>query len=77
MENILGHRLAMLRHGRRLSQHTLSTQVAITQKHLSQIEQGRQSLLSVASGTVLRLAQSLGVSTDYLLGLSNNEEGCR
>lgn len=69
MENILGHRLMVLRHERRFSQRALAKQASISQKHLSQIEHGRQPLLAVAGGTVRCLASLLGVTTDYLLGM--------
>jgi len=66
----LGHRLAMTRHARKLSQGTVAKTVGITQKHLSQVERGHVLMASLASGTVVRLARLFGVSTDYLLGLS-------
>ena len=70
----LGHRLAMARHARRLSQQAVSKAVGITQKHLSQVEHGHVPFLSLSSGTVLRLAEALEVSTDYLLGRIDDEE---
>ena len=70
----LGHRLAIARHARRLSQQAVAKAVGITQKHLSQAEHGHVPFLSLASGTVLRLAEVLGVSTDYLLGRTGTEE---
>ncbi len=70
----LGHRLAMARHARRLSQQAVSKAVGITQKHLSQVEHGHVPFLSLSSGTVLRLAEVLEVSTDYLLGRIDDEE---
>ena len=70
----LGHRLAMLRHERRLSQTRVAKEVGITQKHLSQIEHGHVLFLSLSSGTVLRLANLLGVTTDYLLGRTDERE---
>ena len=68
MANILGHRLAMARHARQLSQMAVAKQVGISQKHLSQIEKGRVQVRSVAGGTLLALAQCFDVTTDYLLG---------
>jgi transcriptional regulator with XRE-family HTH domain len=67
----LGHRLAMTRHARKLSQGAVAKAVGITQKHLSQIERGHVPIASLGSGTVVRLARLFGVSTDYLLGLSD------
>ena len=70
----LGHRLAMVRHAKKLRQIEVAKAVGITQKHLSQIEGGHVSFLSLSSGTVLRLADFLGVSTDYLLGRIDESE---
>jgi transcriptional regulator with XRE-family HTH domain len=67
----LGHRLAMTRHAWKLSQGAVARAVGITQKHLSQVERGHVPVASLASGTVVRLARLFGVSTDYLLGLSD------
>ena len=74
MEQDLGHRLAMLRHTRRLPQHEVAKAVGITQKHLSQLEHGRVKLHSLGGGTVLKLARYFGVSTDYILGMDLPEE---
>ena len=75
MGEALGHRLAMARHACSFSQQTVAKRVGITQKHLSQVERGHVDFLSLASGTVLRLARCLGVSTDYLLGRDIAEDG--
>jgi transcriptional regulator with XRE-family HTH domain len=69
----LGHRLAMARHARKLSQGAVAKAVGITQKHLSQVERGHVPMESLASGTVVRFARLFSVSTDYLLGLTNAE----
>lgn len=70
----LGHRLAMARHAKRLSQTEVAKAVGITQKHLSQIERGHVPFLSLSSGTVVRLADLLEVTTDYLLGRVDESE---
>ena len=62
-------RLRLARHVYRLSQTYVAGQVGITQKHLSQLERGRSPVLSLACGTVQRLARTLHVTTDYLLGM--------
>ena len=69
MAEKLGHRLAMARHTLSLSQREVAAQAQISQKHLSQLERGHVSLLSLASGTVRRLARILKVSTDHLTGM--------
>lgn len=74
MDVDLGHRLAMVRHARRISQIELARRVEITQKHLSQIETGARPLLRLACETIVRLARALHVSTDYLLGVKDDDE---
>lgn len=74
VEQFLAQRLTTLRHERHWPQHALAAQIPISQKQLSQMEHGRQSLLTVASGTVRRLARLLGVTTDYLLGMDVVED---
>lgn len=70
----LGHRLAMTRHARKLSQGAVAKAVGITQKHLSQVERGHVPIESLGSGTVVRFARLFGVTTDYLLGLTSEEK---
>lgn len=69
VEQFLAQRLTTLRHERHWTQRALALQAHISQRQLSQLEHGRQSFLTVASGTVRRLARLLGVTTDYLLGM--------
>jgi transcriptional regulator with XRE-family HTH domain len=64
----LGTRLAIVRRARHLKQKDVAAAVGITQKHLSQLELGGASLLKLQSGVLLALANTLQVSTDYLLG---------
>jgi transcriptional regulator with XRE-family HTH domain len=68
MAETRGHRLAMARHAKRLSQHEVAKRVGITPKHLSQLERDHVPVPSVAGRTLLRLARLLGVSLEYLLG---------
>ena len=74
MHTDLGHRLAMARHAKRVPQMALAKLVGISQKHLSQIEHGHVPIRSVAGGTLLRLAECLDVTTDYLLGSDIKDE---
>jgi transcriptional regulator with XRE-family HTH domain len=69
----LGKRLRLTRLTRGIAQKALAQQVGITAKHLYSVEHGRGEVLALRSETVVRLAQCLGVSTDYLLGLSERE----
>ena len=72
MNTTLGHRLAVRRTQQDLAQGTLAARVGITQTHLSEIEHNRRPLLRMAGETLLQLAQALDVSTDYLLGLTDD-----
>ena len=73
MELDLGLRLSLARQTRHYSQQDLARLVGISQKHLSQLEKGRVPFGSLASATLRRLAQTLEVSTDYLLGLTDDQ----
>jgi transcriptional regulator with XRE-family HTH domain len=68
----LGTRLAVVRRARRMKQKDVATAVDISQKHLSQLELGRASVLNLSSGVLLALANTLQVSTDYLLGRTDD-----
>ena len=68
MDHQLGHRLSMARHALQLSQKTVAGAAGITQKHLSQVENDDEKLRRLGCGTLAKLADQLGVSTDYLLG---------
>ena len=75
------HKLDMYKLGRRiaagrvladLTQQALADRAEIPQSALARIERGRRPQLSV--GTLYAIAQALGVSTDYLLGLKEEED---
>jgi len=68
MPQDLGHRLAMTRHARKMSQGQVAEAAGISQKHLSQVERGHVPFLSLSSGTLVKLADCLGVSLDWLCG---------
>jgi transcriptional regulator with XRE-family HTH domain len=76
MDDIIGNRLAMLRKKRGLSLRQLALLSDVPQGNLSAIESGKRigGRLSLLSGK--RLAQALGVSLDYLVGMydDNNYE---
>ena len=65
---ITGRRLRELRKATGKTQVELAQELGVQQAHISQLEAGRGEL-SVA--LLVRLAQVLGVSTDYLVGLSD------
>jgi transcriptional regulator with XRE-family HTH domain len=69
----LGTRLAIVRRARGIRQKEVAAQVGITQKHLSQLETGKVSLLNLRAGVLVKLADVLQVSTDYLLGRTDED----
>jgi|SoiMethySBSTD1v2_1073268.scaffolds.fasta_scaffold355650_2 transcriptional regulator with XRE-family HTH domain len=68
----LGRRIAAARVLADLTQQALADRAEIPQSALARIERGRRPQLSV--GTLYAIAQALGVSTDYLLGLKEEED---
>ena len=67
--DIVGERIMLTRKRQRNAQKDLAVTIGMSQKHLSQIETGTKHGLHLRADAVIRLAQALGVSTDYLLGL--------
>ena len=65
---ITGRRLRQLRKAAGTTQVELAGELGVQQAHISQLEAGRGEL-SVA--LLVRLAQVFGVTTDYLVGLSD------
>jgi transcriptional regulator with XRE-family HTH domain len=72
MNTTLGHRLAVRRTQQDLAQGDLASRAGITQTHLSEIEHNRRPLDRMAAGTLVKVARALEVSTDYLLGLTDD-----
>ena len=67
----LGEKVHLLRRRGGLTQRELASQVDITTNYLARLE--RDEVPDPGSGVVKRLAQRLGVSTDYLLGVGDEE----
>ena len=67
----LGQRIAAVRRARNIAQYKLAKDVGISKKTLTWIETGHTS--DPKSSIVLRLAQALNVSTDWLLGRSPHD----
>ena len=67
----LGARVRESRKNKGLTQVELSAMLGVTQGKLSELEVGRRLAESPPLETVRRLARALGVSTDYLLGMSD------
>ena len=63
----LGMRLKALRNERRLYQRELGELIGVTQRHYQKIEKGE---INISALTLCTLADYFGVSTDYLLGRS-------
>lgn len=70
MAALRGDRILIERRRLDLKQETLATQVGVDRSYISQIE--RDADVNVGIKVVFALAESLGVSPAYLLGLSDN-----
>jgi transcriptional regulator with XRE-family HTH domain len=68
-EETLGQRLALTRGRRGLSQPDVAKLTGLKVQNISRLE--TEAREHVRSDTLIRLAQALAVSTDYLLGLSD------
>ena len=68
----LAERLYQLRHRRHWTQQALSAQASVHSVTISKLE--KQALPGVSADTIARLARTFGVSTDFLLGLTDEEE---
>lgn len=62
----LGERLLLSRRRAKLTQQELHIKAGVGLNTITRLEQGRSQQVSTA--VLLRLAETLGVSTDYLLG---------
>lgn len=72
---ILGKRMRQRRRALDLTQEQLEALAGIQQSHISAMEKGRIQI--VKSDTLIRLAKALRVSSDWLLGLTEDEPGKR
>ena len=68
--HLLADRLRAAREARGLSQTALAVRAGLNLGNVNELEQRRKS--SVRADTIVSLAESLGVSTDYLLGLTDD-----
>lgn len=68
MDNIISTRIYELRKENNLSQLELAKRIGVTQKAIDFWEKGTNEPKATY---IIRLAQVLSVSTDYLLGLEN------
>ena len=68
---LFAERLCTARHHKQLSKVDLATAAHVKAPHLlTYLEKGQKP--GVHAGTLLQLAQALDVSTDYLLGLTDD-----
>jgi transcriptional regulator with XRE-family HTH domain len=67
----IGTRILLARRKRGLRQGEVAKLAGISQKQMSQIETGKRP--GVQAVTIAKIAQVLHVSTDYLLGLKEEE----
>ncbi len=68
-----GQRIAHARTRGGWTQQELAASTGLQQAAIARLERGRQA--AVRADTVMALAEGLGVSTDYLLGLAGEAEG--
>ena len=68
----LAERLYQLRHRHHWTQQELGTRAGVHHVTISKLE--KQILPGVSADTIARLARAFDVSTDYLLGLTDEDE---
>jgi transcriptional regulator with XRE-family HTH domain len=68
----MAERVMVLRRRKHLTQAQLATKVGVHWNTVARVEQGK--LLDVSALTLARIAQEVGTSTDYLLGLTDLDE---
>jgi len=67
-----GERIAVLRRRQGMTQRKLGEEAAVHWNTIARLERGK--LTDLPGKAVARVAKALGTSTDYLLGLRENEE---
>lgn len=67
----LGERLLIMRRRRNLTQRELATAAELNTNTIARLEQG--NLKDLGGQSVAKLARALETSTDYLLGLTEQE----
>ena len=70
--SVLGERVLLSRRRAGLTQQELATAAGVTATTIARLEQGRTQHISTQSFE--RMSRALGVSADYLLGLSERRE---
>lgn len=68
---ILGQRILLRRRDKRLTQAELGKHVGISGNTIARIERGR--IQDLGGSTIAKIAEALDTSTDYLLGLTDDD----
>lgn len=68
---ILGQRILLRRRDKRLTQAELGKHVGISGNTIARIERGR--IQDLGGSTIAKVAAALDTSTDYLLGLTDDD----
>lgn len=68
---ILGQRILLRRRDKRLTQAELGKHVGISGNTIARIERGR--IQDLAGSVIAKVAEALDTSTDYLLGLTDDD----
>ena len=68
---ILGQRILLRRRDKRLTQAELGKHVGISGNTIARIERGR--IQDLGGSIIAKVAEALDTSTDYLLGLTDDE----
>jgi transcriptional regulator with XRE-family HTH domain len=69
----LGDRIKKQRQRLRLTQEELASKANVLRPRITELEANRR--IVVASDVLKRLARALGVTTDYLVGMHEDEDG--
>ena len=69
-----GERIVLLRRRQGMTQRTVGEEAGIHPNTIARLERGK--LTDLPGKAVARLAQALGTTTDYLLGLSEQDAPC-
>jgi transcriptional regulator with XRE-family HTH domain len=69
---MLGERLERARQAKRMTQEQLAAASGVKQSHISRLESG--DIKDIKGSTLRRLARALGVTTDELLGMDEEED---
>jgi transcriptional regulator with XRE-family HTH domain len=68
----IGIRIHKLRQERKMSQQDLARRIGVNQSFISKMESGEQ--INPNAETLKRLARALGCTTDYLVGMYEEED---